>query len=525
MKTILKFMALIAFVALVGISFTACENGDCDHNWVWVETTPPTETLDGVETETCTKCDATKGTRDIPALGNGSTECEEGCDCEVCDPPCETDCDCEKCDPNTGEPICEVCDADPCECGDPDCQHNETEWRTTIDATCLINGTKELRCKDQDCNYRLETDTLTATGHAMSEWTLKTAATCVAARVDSRNCTNQGCTLPEETQNAGEPDPNAHVMSEWTLKTTATCIASRVDSRNCTRQGCLLPEETQNVGTPDTNAHAMSEWTLKTAATCVASRVDSRNCTRQGCTLPEQTQNVGEPLGHDDGEWDITKPATTTEAGTKNLVCTVCGYVIEEGVVIPIVQLMFWWGNYIPETSAFGVYSDAVFNLEELVSNIENARKSTEVEFDFDNFGDDDWNIFEEPIGAATNAIINENGTWKLYDFYGNYLTNEKNPLLLDTGYLIWQEVKSSALANISGLNINWDHMGYLYLIYPSNYGEAHITQAGTAINGVWTRINNIEIDGKMYNLVYVTNVQTVAYRATHAFTFPNPIN
>ena len=39
-----------------------------NHNWQWEETTPATLEADGLETETCSVCGETKGTRPIPKL-------------------------------------------------------------------------------------------------------------------------------------------------------------------------------------------------------------------------------------------------------------------------------------------------------------------------------------------------------------------------------------------------------------------------------------------------------------------------
>jgi len=54
----------------------ACGGEDCNctekpqhtHEWEWIVTTPATTTTEGVETETCTTCGATNGTRPIAKL-------------------------------------------------------------------------------------------------------------------------------------------------------------------------------------------------------------------------------------------------------------------------------------------------------------------------------------------------------------------------------------------------------------------------------------------------------------------------
>ena len=64
-------LVCIALVAVIGFSFAALSLTGCDtgggnthtHEWQWVETTTPTITTDGVETETCSTCGETRGTR------------------------------------------------------------------------------------------------------------------------------------------------------------------------------------------------------------------------------------------------------------------------------------------------------------------------------------------------------------------------------------------------------------------------------------------------------------------------------
>ncbi|MCL1930249.1 MAG: hypothetical protein FWF55_00400 [Treponema sp.] len=70
MKNTVKVLAIIALVAVFGLAFPACNPDPTHtHEWKWVETTAPTLTADGLETETCTICGATSGnTRPIAKL-------------------------------------------------------------------------------------------------------------------------------------------------------------------------------------------------------------------------------------------------------------------------------------------------------------------------------------------------------------------------------------------------------------------------------------------------------------------------
>jgi len=70
-----RFIAIaIITMAFIALSMTGCGSNDPEpqhtHDWQWVETTAPTCETAGVETETCTMCGATRGTRPVSALGH-----------------------------------------------------------------------------------------------------------------------------------------------------------------------------------------------------------------------------------------------------------------------------------------------------------------------------------------------------------------------------------------------------------------------------------------------------------------------
>jgi len=62
--TVLVILAVFAIV----VGFVGCDGDTCNHNWQWVVATPATLEADGLETETCSICGETKGTRPIPRL-------------------------------------------------------------------------------------------------------------------------------------------------------------------------------------------------------------------------------------------------------------------------------------------------------------------------------------------------------------------------------------------------------------------------------------------------------------------------
>ena len=73
MKNTLKFFVLIA---VFGLLLTTCDNTNggeddktCTHTWNWETTTEPTEFKDGEKTETCSKCEETRGKESVLATG------------------------------------------------------------------------------------------------------------------------------------------------------------------------------------------------------------------------------------------------------------------------------------------------------------------------------------------------------------------------------------------------------------------------------------------------------------------------
>jgi len=171
---------------------------------------------------------------------------------------------------------------------------------------------------------------------------------------------------------------------------------------------------------------------------------------------------------------------------------------------------MFWWGNYIPENvMQLNQMGSAVFILNELVANVDNARKRYTL-----------TGTINQQLVQHNNVIVNQDGTWDIFNSSGVWQTNETPRTL---GALRWEENKSAESASkSSGLSITWNNqLGFYHIIHPKSFGSAHVTQAGTAINGIWTR-EDVIIDSFEYIVVRLINVRVSALDATHNITFPN---
>jgi len=156
---------------------------------------------------------------------------------------------------------------------------------------------------------------------------------------------------------------------------------------------------------------------------------------------------------------------------------------------------MFYWGNYIPSTivQVTDLAGSPVFNIDELVETIENARKRYDVDQDDP---DIDWNNFTN----EDNIILNSDSTiYGVYDASGNLMNNH---VIVKPGALRWEEKKSSETAVKQNKTIDYSStLGYLFYVVPSDFGNVTIREPdGTNITSTFN-INKIIIDGVEYNV------------------------
>lgn len=87
--------------------------------------------------------------------------------------------------------------------------HNFSEWETTRQATCILDGLETRSC---DCGVR-ETNTLPPLGHNMS-WVVTKEATCIEEGIKTYTCSR--CGFEEETQTI-----ETHSLGDWLYDKTA----------------------------------------------------------------------------------------------------------------------------------------------------------------------------------------------------------------------------------------------------------------------------------------------------------------
>lgn len=211
--------------------------------------------------------------------------------------------------------------------------HDMGEWTVTKAAACTETGTAESKCTR--CDYT-ESMTLGVLGHSFSEdWTTDVEPTCTEAGSKSHHCTRCGektdvTEIPATGHTSTESDctkddicsvchevirkAGQHVWGEPDVTKEATCTEAGSQTLTCTSCGA---QEIQEI--PALN-HDYQDTV--TQPTCTEQGYTTHTCSR--CDDSYVDAYV-DPLGHDWGEWEVTKPATETEDGSQTRTCKRCG--------------------------------------------------------------------------------------------------------------------------------------------------------------------------------------------------------
>ena len=184
---------------------------------------------------------------------------------------------------------------------DPNHIHNYQEVETT-DATCERAGTVLKQCA---CGSE-KSEILPATGHNYQE-TSATKATCTTAGSSVKVCTN--C-KDKKTETLVATGHNFQVTST----TKATCSTAGSEVKTCSK---CQEKETKTIAKLN---HTYQ--TTTSAATCTAEGKETQKCSICGAT--GTNKNIP-ALGHKYKD-TVTKESTCTTEGAMNRECTRCGY-------------------------------------------------------------------------------------------------------------------------------------------------------------------------------------------------------
>ena len=162
-------------------------------------------------------------------------------------------------------------------------------------ATCTIEGKTEGKHCSVCNTVIVAQETIPALGH---DWSTNDCA-------EEAHCTREGC---DATRAAGE-----HVWGGWTVTKEATCTEAGSRSHTCTSCGASESETIAAQG------HAYQSKV--TAPTCTEKGYTTHTCSRCGNSYQDSETAT---LGHDWGEWVVTKEPTETEDGSQHRNCSRC---------------------------------------------------------------------------------------------------------------------------------------------------------------------------------------------------------
>ena len=265
------------------------------HNWgSWTTTKEATCTTAGTKQRKCSRCSKIEtSTIAIPGHSYGSWTTTKAATCTVAGSEKRT---CTRCGVSETRTTSIL-------------GHNMGSWNTVTSPTCTANGLKKSTCSR--CGYT-ETQTINKLGHDTLGTPRIVQPTCLADGHTSATCSR--CHI--ET---GTPTVNkalGHNWGSWTIITDATCTANGSKKHSCTRCGYA---ETQTI---EKYGHNTLGTPRIVQATCETDGHTSATCSR--CHIETGTPTVNKALGHNWGDWTVTKAADCTTTGTKQRKCTRC---------------------------------------------------------------------------------------------------------------------------------------------------------------------------------------------------------
>lgn len=258
----------------------------------WKVTHEPTCTGRGFKENICSVCGETV-TRSIRMLGHDNvivSQTEGNCVQQG-----ETVYHCNRC----GEEIVEytkVSDG-----------HKIGEETITIEATCVSEGGKYSKCEYCQKAVGDPIEVYPATGkHAASDWIVEVEATCTKEGIELRKCT-----LCDNVMERRATEIVPHIYMVTTLSSNCVEITKKYTCSVCYHSYT----ETVNTG----KDHIYIKKT--DPPTCTEEGRTYFKC--QNCTETEVISTTP-AIGHDGGEWVVTKKPTCGSKGTETQLCATC---------------------------------------------------------------------------------------------------------------------------------------------------------------------------------------------------------
>lgn len=184
------------------------------------------------------------------------------------------------------------------------------KWKAgdiTKEPTCTVNGEQQYTCTV--CN-QTKTEPVKATGHDWQINKILSAATCTSNGITRYICKTCGYGENHTITATGH-------KPEIRNKKEATCSSTGYTGDTY----CSVCNKKLSSG--ETIAKKEHTWVKQDniPATCEKGGMEVEKCSVCGET--KETQ-ISDPLGHDYGEWKVTKEPTCTKYGTKKRICKRC---------------------------------------------------------------------------------------------------------------------------------------------------------------------------------------------------------
>ena len=217
-----------------------------------------------------------------------------------------------------------------------ECEEHDFSVIKTETPTCEDEGYSYHVCSKCGEDMGDMFDFVEPLGHVWGEWEIADEPTCEDPGYLCRHCTRAGCTEYEEE----EIEALGHNF-EFVKTVTPTCEEPGYELYMCSRKGCG-EEEKRNEVPATGHAWQVVQGGEYHEATCDHPAEIEVVCSTCGARdLVEE----GEPLGHDWGEWTVTKEPTHCMPGEKTRTCTVCGKE-EEEEISALEPFYHTWGDW-----------------------------------------------------------------------------------------------------------------------------------------------------------------------------------
>ena len=178
-------------------------------------------------------------------------------------------------------------------------EHNYTST-VTKNATCTEAGIRTFTCECGD-TYQESIDAL---GHDFGEWTVTKPATCTEKGIETRHCSRCDATETRET------DKTEHVYTA--VVTPPTCTEKGYTTHTCSCGDSYVDSYVDALG------HDFGEWTVTKPATCTEKGIETRHCSRCDATETRETDKTEHVYTA------VVTPPTCTEKGYTTHTCS-CG--------------------------------------------------------------------------------------------------------------------------------------------------------------------------------------------------------